>query len=116
MSWGWGITGVVALTPEFPLITTTPCAVVPPVDFLDDIESPRVERAQLHSLHDTLVTTILAMVCGAASGTDVELFGRSKHAWLSTFLKLPHGIPSHGTCGRVFALLDPEALERGFSR
>ena len=97
-------------------MTTTPCAAVPLVDFLDDIEDPRVERARLHSRHDILVTTILAVICGADSWTDVELFGRSKHDWLSTFLALPHGIPSHDTYGRVFALLDPETLERGFSR
>ena len=97
-------------------MTTTPCAAVPLVDFLDDLEDPRVERARLHSLHDILVTTILAVICGADSWTDVELFGRSKHDWLATFLALPHGIPSHDTYGRVFALLDPEALERCFSR
>ncbi len=97
-------------------MTTPPCATVPLVDFLDDIEDPRVERARLHSLHDILVTTILAVICGADSWTDVELFGRSQHDWLATFLALPHGIPSHDTYGRVFALLDPEALERCFSR
>ena len=42
---------------------------------------------------------------------DVELFGRSKLDWLSTFLELPHG-----AYGRVFARLAPEALERGFRR
>lgn len=43
-------------------------------------------------------------------------FGRSKHDWLSTFLTLPHGIPSHDTYSQVFALLDPEVLEHCFSR
>lgn len=77
----------------------SPCSAVPLVDFLDDIEDPRVEWTQLHSLHDILVATILAVVCDADSWTDAELFGRSKHAWLSTFLELPHGIPSHDTPG-----------------
>jgi hypothetical protein len=36
----------------------------------------------------------------------MELFGKSKHAWLQTFLALPHGIPSHDTFGRVFARLN----------
>ena len=74
-----------------------PYATVPLVDFLDDIEDPRVERARLPSRHDILVTTLLAVVCGADSWTDVELFGRSQQAWLATFLALPHGIPSHDT-------------------
>src|SRR5262252_8921337 len=42
---------------------------------------------------------------------DMELFGKSKRAWLQTFLALPHGIPSHDTCGRVFARLHPERLQ-----
>ena len=97
-------------------MATLSCAAVPLVDGLDDLEDPRVERARLHSLHDILVTTLLAAICGADRGTDGELLGRGKHAWLSTFRVLPHGIPSHDPCGRVFALLEPEALERCFSR
>jgi hypothetical protein len=31
----------------------------------------------------------------------MELFGKSKHAWLQTFLTLPHGIPSHGRVSDV---------------
>ena len=109
-----GIT-FVTINPEFPLMTTIPCATVPLADFLDDIKDPRLERARLHSLHDIQVTTILTVICGADSWTDVELFGRSQHDCLSIFLDLPHGIPSHDIYGRVFALLDQEALERGFS-
>lgn len=94
---------------------SSPCAAIPLVDFFDDIEEPRVERARLHALHDILAPTIPAVICGADSWTDVELFGSSKHDWLSTFLDLPHDIPSHDTYGRVFALLDPEALAGSFS-
>lgn len=67
----------------------TPCATVPLVDRLDDIEDPRVERDRLHSLHGILVTTILAVICGADFWTDVEFFGCNKHDWLSTFLRYP---------------------------
>jgi hypothetical protein len=55
---------------------------------------------------------------GRSGGLDsfvaIEQFGRSKKAWLKTFLDLPHGIPSHDTLGRVFALLNPKALEDAF--
>jgi len=44
------------------------------------------------------------------------VFGWAKLEWLSQFLALPNGIPSHDTCGRVFRRLDPKALERCFSK
>jgi predicted transposase YbfD/YdcC len=37
-----------------------------------------------------------------------------KRLWLKTFLTLPCGIPSHDTFNRVFAALDPQAMEKGF--
>ena len=44
----------------------------------------------------------------------MELFGKSKRAWLQTFLALPHGIPSHDTFGRVFAHLNPQRFQECF--
>jgi len=43
------------------------------------------------------------------------LYGRSKLAWLKTFLELPNGIPSHDTFRRVFMLIDPDTFEAGFT-
>lgn len=39
----------------------------------------------------------------------------AKRAWLRRFLDLSNGIPSHDTFGRVFARLDPDPLEQGFT-
>jgi predicted transposase YbfD/YdcC len=44
----------------------------------------------------------------------IEHFGRAREDWLKTFLVLPNGIPSHDTIGRIFAMLDPKALEEAF--
>ena len=44
---------------------------------------------------------------------DVEQFGKSKKKWLSSLLKLPNGIPSHDTFGRVFSALDAERYVDG---
>src|SRR5262249_50492047 len=44
----------------------------------------------------------------------MELFGKSKQAWLRTFLTLPHGIPSHDTFARVFARLNPQRFQACF--
>ncbi len=82
--------------------------------FFADLEDPRIERTKLHLLNDILAITLCAVICGADSWTEVELFGRSKINWLRKFLVLPNGIPSHDTLGRVFARLDPDQLERCF--
>lgn len=37
-----------------------------------------------------------------------------KHPWLTTFLDLPHGIPSPDTFRRVFSLVNPQVLEQCF--
>jgi len=82
----------------------------------DELEDPRVERNKLHGLADILAITLLAVICGADEWTEIELFGQSKLDWLRTFLRLPHGIPSHDTFGRVFSRLDPQQLERCFQK
>src|SRR5215213_1374826 len=64
-----------------------------------------------HRLTDILVIAVCAVAAGAESWEDIELYGRSKRAWLETFLALPSGIPSHDTFRRVFMLLDADAFE-----
>lgn len=77
-------------------------------------EDPRVDRTKRHSLVDILVVTLCAVICGADSWAEVEVFGNAKLEWLRTFLALPNGIPSHDTFGRVFSRLKPDQLERCF--
>lgn len=79
------------------------------------IEDPRLDRTKLHSLTDILVIAICAVICDMDSWVDVEFFGRAKEKWFRQFLALPNGIPSHDTFGRVFSLLDPQAIEGCFS-
>jgi predicted transposase YbfD/YdcC len=79
------------------------------------IEDPRTDNHnRRHELIDILVITILATICGADTWVDIEEFAESKEEWLKTFLKLPHGIPSHDTFGRIFSLMDPEEFEECF--
>jgi len=78
------------------------------------LEDPRTGRATRHELIDVVVIAICAVICGADSWVDVEMFGKSKKSWLSQLLALPNGIPSHDTFGRVFARLNPVQFERCF--
>ena len=79
-----------------------------------EVPDPRREHNRLHLLWDILALTNCAVVAGAVSWVEVAKFGQRKLAWMQSFLALEHGVPSHDTLGRVFALLDPLALQRGF--
>ncbi|MGI0493179.1 transposase family protein, partial [Alkalinema pantanalense CENA528] len=75
------------------------------------LKDPRVERTRLHLLSDVVTIAILSVVAGGEGWEDMELYGISKQAWLSTFLALPHGIPSADTFRRVFERLNPKEFE-----
>ena len=80
------------------------------------LEDPRMDRTKLHLLIDILTIAICAVICDADGWVDVEHYGVSKYAWLTTFLALPNGIPSHDTFGRVFARIDPLQFQHCFIR
>jgi predicted transposase YbfD/YdcC len=84
--------------------------------FFDEVEDPRIHRTKRHALEDILMIALVAILGGADAWTEVEAFGRAKVEWFARFLKLPHGIPSHDTFGRVFARLDPAPLSRCLAR
>jgi predicted transposase YbfD/YdcC len=70
------------------------------------LEDPRVVGRCDHRLLDVVVITLLAVMCGAEDWPDIELFGKTRKEWLSTFLPLPNGIPSHDTFRRVLGALE----------
>ena len=85
-----------------------------PIPYFSNLHAPRVERTKAHLLENIIFIAIVSVLCGAETRDDMEDFGKSKEAWLKTFLELPEGIPSHDTFNRVFSLLDPGELEKGF--
>jgi predicted transposase YbfD/YdcC len=79
------------------------------------LEDPREDtHNRLHNFYDILVIAILGTICGADGWTEICEFAEGRLDWLKTFLKLPYGVPSHDTFGRVFSLLDAEAFESCF--
>src|ERR1700712_1034862 len=83
--------------------------------YFSTVEDPRCSGKVEHRLIDVLVIAVCAVIACAESWDDIALYGRSKLAWLKTFLELPNGIPSHDTFRRVFMLIDPSAFETGFA-
>ena len=83
---------------------------------LEGVSDPRSSHARRHPLPPLLFLALTAVIGAADTWVEVEEFGRDHRAWFEPWLRLPHGIPSHDTFGRVFALLDPEQLEAGFAQ
>ena len=79
-----------------------------------NIEDPRRTYLNDHPLINIVTIALCAVIAGAEGWSDVEMFGRQKKEWLSRFLDLKNGIPSHDTFGRVFARLDPEQFQQSF--
>jgi predicted transposase YbfD/YdcC len=78
------------------------------------LTDPRVERTREHELLDIVTIAICAVICSAETWVDLEEYGKSKETWLRTFLRLPHGIPSHDTFQRVLSRLDPQEFQHCF--
>ena len=78
------------------------------------MRDPRVERTKRHRLIDIIVLAVCAVIGGAETWVDLEMYGESKEEWFKTFLELPNGIPSHDTFARVFSVLDAEQFRQCF--
>lgn len=84
--------------------------------YFEEVTDPRIDRRKEHTLLDIIGLTICAVVAGADTFTGVERFGEARQEWISQFLELKNGIPSHDTIGTVWGRVDPEEFETGFRR
>lgn len=85
-------------------------------DCFELIKDPRVERTRTHQLTDILTIAILSTIAGGKGWEDMEIYGESKEAWLSTFLALPDGIPCADTFRRLFERISPQQFEQCFEQ
>jgi len=87
------------------------------MDFLDifgQLDDPRIERKKLHPLPEILLLTLCAVICGAESWNDIEIFGKSKLAFLRQYLSYENGVPSDDTLRRFFRAIDTTQFQRLF--
>jgi len=82
--------------------------------YFSSINDPRVEGRVLHPFKDVIMLSLIAILAGAESWVEVELFGEQKFDWLSKVLTFPNGIPSHDTIGRLFSIIDSEKFQKCF--
>lgn len=64
------------------------------VEHFEHLEDPRGSQGVLHPLSSIVTIALLATIGGAQGWEDIEIYGVSHEEWLSSFLKLPFGIPS----------------------
>jgi len=72
---------------------------------------PRVVGRTKHRLIDLLVMALCGIIANCDDWPDIALFARQRADWFRRFLALPGGTPAHDTFERVFAALNPRALE-----
>ena len=82
----------------------------------EGVADPRRSNATLHDLDEMLMIGLLSSLCGGEGCTDMERFGRAKEKFLRSFMRLPHGIPSHDAFTNLFNALDPGGLQRAMLR
>ena len=83
---------------------------------LDAFSNLKEFRADNHRypLAHLVFIAVCMILCGADDWNMVSKLGKRKFRWLSQFIPLPHGVPSHHTFIRVFAKLDPEQFRECF--
>jgi predicted transposase YbfD/YdcC len=73
---------------------------------IQQLQDPRTRWTQ-HSLTDIVTIAIMAVLSGADDWNAIEAYGEVKKDWLSGFLSLLNGIPSHDTFNNVISCLEP---------
>ena len=85
-------------------------------DVFVSIQDPRQIAKVEHDLVELLVVAVNAVLVGADSFVEIELWVKEKLDWLRGYLRLTHGIPSNDTFGRLFGLIDADQFEAAFRR
>ena len=85
-------------------------------DVFVSIEDPRQAAKVEHDLVELLVVAVAAVLAGADTFVEIEIWAEEKLDWLRRYLPLVHGIASHDTFGRLFGLIEPGHFEAAFRR
>lgn len=84
------------------------------LSYFQSLDDPRGKQGCDHAFLSIVMIAILAVIGGADGWEDIELYAISHEPWLATFLNLDKGVPHADTYRRVFARLEPSALQECF--
>jgi predicted transposase YbfD/YdcC len=85
-------------------------------DIFSELKDHRMNRTKLHSLENIMFISLAAVISGAETWNEIEEFGNEKLDWLTKYLDMPNGIPSHDTFNRFFSTMDPGNFEEVFRK
>jgi hypothetical protein len=80
-------------------------------DHFAELTDPR-RRPVIYPLINIVVIAICAVICGADDFVAIAEFGEKKRRWLSQFLDLKSGIPSHDRFNAILAAIKPAEFEK----
>ena len=80
-------------------------------DHFSELIDPR-SREVIYPLINVVTIAVCAVICGADDFVAIAKFGRTKRTWLSRFLDLKEGVPSHDRFNAIFAALKPAEFEK----
>ena len=79
-----------------------------------ELPDPRSSINRRHLLVDVIVISICGVIAGADGPSAIEEWAKAQQTWLKKYLRLPDGIPSHDTIGRVLEALNPQSFQECF--
>ena len=79
-------------------------------DHFAPLTDPR-RRKVTYPLINVVAIAICAVICGADDFVAIADYGRKKRKWLSQFLDLKNGIPSHDRFNAILAAIKPAEFE-----
>lgn len=80
-------------------------------DHFAELTDPR-RREVIYPLINVVTIALCAVICGADDFVAIAAWGRTKQTWLSKFLDLSAGIPSHDRFNAIFAAIRPAEFEK----
>lgn len=82
--------------------------------YFQDLPDPRQAGKVIYALDEVLLLSLLAVLAGAETFTDIARFGDKKLDLLRRFLPFKDGTPPHDTLGDIYASLDAERFQACF--
>jgi predicted transposase YbfD/YdcC len=79
-------------------------------DHFAPLTDPR-RRKVVHPLINIVTIALCAVIAGADDFVAIAEYGRKKRTWLSQFLDLSRGVPSHDRFNAIFAAIKPAEFE-----